>query len=343
MKQLFNAAVICIVALSACTTPFKKAKDGSEYKVISNKSGKLAVKGDIFEMNASARYKDSVLFNSLEDGMPQYGMYDTASFPSPYKEAFKVLHAGDSVIIRMSTDSIIARGQGQTPPFIKKGQFIYQTYTIANLYKTKEQADSAQKLHMEIAQKRDSILATVQIVKDSKIIDEYIAKNKVTAVKSEKGTYVEIMDAGTGNVADSTQVLLINYTGKSFEGVAFDSNTDSSFQHVEPLPVNMSAPQVIPGWVDGLKMLKKGAKAKFYVPSSLAYGKRGNGDKIKPNENLVFDINVVDIISQAKFAEMMKKRQEQQMAQQKMMEQMQKMMQKQNPDQQQQTAPPANK
>lgn len=335
MKKILNAAFICVVVLMACTTPFKKAKEGSEYKIISTKNGAKIVAGNFFEMNTLAKYKDSVLSSSMEQGVPQYALYDTTNFPPLFKEVFKSIHVGDSIIIRVSTDSLMAKAQGPTPPFMKKGQFIYQSFTITNVFKTQEQADSAQKIHIVIAQKKDSVFAKAQLVKDSKIIDEYIAKNKLTTVKAEKGTYVEVQNPGAGNIADSNQVMLINYTGKSFEGIAFDSNTDSAFQHVEPLPINMSAPNVIPGWVDGLKMLKKGAKARFYIPSSLAYGKQGKGDKIKPNENLIFDIYVLDIITQAQFSDMMKKKQEEQMAQQKMMQEMQKQMQQANP--------PANK
>ena len=54
---------------------------------------------------------------------------------------------------------------------------------------------------------------------------------------------------------------------------------------------------VIKGWTDGLSMLKKGAKANLYIPSALAYGARGSGADIKPNANLVFEIEVVDVVS----------------------------------------------
>jgi FKBP-type peptidyl-prolyl cis-trans isomerase FkpA len=333
MKQIFNAAVICVLALSACTTPFKKAKDGSQYKIISNTKGPKVITGNFIEMNSYAKYKDSVLSNSAEEGMPQYAMYDTASFPEPFKEIFKNIHVGDSIIIKISTDSILAKAQGQAPPFMKKGQFIMQSFTILNSFTTKEQADSSQKIHMVAAQKKDSIAAISQLVKDSKTIEEFLAKDKITFVKAEKGTYVQILEPGTGTVTDSS-ILMVNYTGKSIAGgAAFDSNTDSSFQHVEPYPIDMRNPQVIQGWVDGLKLLKKGAKAKFYVPSSLGYGKRGNGEKIKPNDNLVFDIAVVDIITPTQYAVIMKKKQEEQMAQQRMMQQMQQQMQQQQQQQ----------
>ncbi len=331
MKQFFNATVICILALSACTTPFKKAKDGSMYKVISSKKGARLVTGNIMEMNVITKYKDSLLGSTYEDGMPQFGMYDTANFPPPYKEVFKNIHVGDSIVLKIATDSIIAKGQGQAPPFMKKGQFIFQYYTISNSYTSKEQVDSVQKIYMVTVQKRDSIAAIAQTAKDGKTIEDYLAKNKITATKAEKGTYVQLLDPGTGASLTDSSIVMINYTGKSMEGVAFDSNTDSAFQHVEPYPVNLKRPEVIQGWIDGIKLLKKGAKAKFFVPSSLGYGKRGNGEKIKPNENLVFDIAVVDIITPAQFEALIKKKQEEQMAQQKMMQQLQQQMQQQQP------------
>jgi FKBP-type peptidyl-prolyl cis-trans isomerase FkpA len=329
MKQFIYLSTICILALSACNTPFKKTADGTMYKVISTKKGAKLMNGNTMEINVVTKYNDSLLGSSYEEGMPQFSMYDTASFPAPYKEIFKNVHVGDSIVIKMPTDSIIAKGQGQAPPFMKKGQFIYQYFTISNVYTTKEQVDSVQKIYVTLKMKNDSIAAITQIAKDSKIIDEFLAKNKITTVKAEKGTYVQILEPGTGTLTDSS-VLMVNYTGTPLEGgAAFDSNTDSSFQHVEPYPVNLRFPEVIQGWVDGLKLLRKGAKAKFYVPSSLGYGKRGNGEKIKPNANLSFDIQVVDVITQAQYSALIKKKQEEQMAQQKMMQQMQQQMQQQ--------------
>src|SRR5882724_8736619 len=130
MKQFFNVAVICTIALAACTTPFKKAKDGTLYKVISKNSGTRLIAGNYMEMNVLTTYKDSVLGSTYEEGMPQFGLYDTANFPIPYKEIFKSIHVGDSIVIKTSTDSILAKSQGQAPPFLKKGQFIIQHYTI---------------------------------------------------------------------------------------------------------------------------------------------------------------------------------------------------------------------
>jgi ABC-type transport system substrate-binding protein len=93
---------------------------------------------------------------------------------------------------------------------------------------------------------------------------------------------------------------------------------------------------VIKGWTDGMTLLNKGAKAKFYIPSSLAYGAQGAGADIGPNEILVFDIEVLDILNQTQaMADMEATQKRMQEMQQRMMDSMQKA--------QAQQAPPVQK
>ena len=247
MKKIINAVVICAVALSACTTPFKKAKDGSEYKVISSGTGLKAITGNYMELNVVAKYKDSTLFNTLEEGMPQYGAYDTASFPVPFKEAFASIHPGDSVVLRISSDSIMSRGQAA--PFMKKGQFIYQMYKVVAIYTTKDQVDSAQKSHMGVAKEKaykkqleqvEKSLADnkAKIESDGKEIEAYLAKNNIKATKTKWGTYIAVQTEGTGNTITAKDVASVNYTGRTFDSShVFDSNTDPAFKHVAPIQV----------------------------------------------------------------------------------------------------------
>lgn len=336
MKQFFYAAVFCVTALAACTTPFKKASDGSEYKIISNKSGAKVVKGDFMEMNSFAKYKDSSLASSIEDGMPQYAEYDTANFPIPFKEIFKDIKVGDSIVLRVSTDSIMAKGQAA--PFMKKGQFIYQSYTIVKVYKTKEEADKAQKTHVPLAKERYNKKQLVQIEKklaedktqldsDSKLIDDYLKANNITASKTKWGTYIQVKKEGTGAPLTAAEIASVNYTGKTFDSsIVFDSNTDPKFGHVQPIDVNLGQfSGIIIGWPDALLQMKRGTVATLYIPSPLAYGKDGKMPAIKPNQILVFDMEVVGVSSEeekmAQEMEMQKRAQEQQ---QKMMDSLQK-------------------
>lgn len=336
MKQILSAAIICIIALSACTTPFKKAKDGTQFKVISVKKGPRLVAGNYMEMSVVAKYKDSVLFSTAEDGMPQYGLYDTANFPMPYKEVFKNVHVGDSVVIKVSSDSLIAKGQAS--PFMKKGQFLYQSYTIVNVYKTKEEADAAQKKYIPAAKikarkkeveqiEKDLVTKKVKIDTDSKLIDDYLAKNNLKATKTKWGTYIVVQTEGTGNNLTPTDIASVNYTGKTFDSSkVFDSNIDPKFKHTQPLDVNLGQYQgMMLGWTDALLQMKKGTKATIYVPSSLAYGENGRQPEIKPDAILVFDMEVVGVSSEAEMIAKQEAAQKQQMeAQQKMMDSLQK-------------------
>ncbi|MES2431309.1 MAG: FKBP-type peptidyl-prolyl cis-trans isomerase [Bacteroidota bacterium] len=310
MKKLFYLSILSVVTLSSCTKPFKKLKDGSEYKVIlGGDKGAKIVSGNFFEMNVLVKYKDSVLYSSIEAGMPQYGAYELEKFPTPYKEAFKVIHVGDSIVIRMSSDSLIAKGQAA--PFMKKGQFVLQTYKITNMFTSKEQADSAQKTHVKVAKERmykkqlievEKDLATnkAQVESDSKMIEAYLAKNNIKAVKGKWGTFVAIQTEGTGNLLTAGEVASVNYTGKSFDSsISFDSNTDPKFGHTTPYDVNLGQlGGVIIGWHDALMQMKKGTKATVYIPSSLGYGKMGRMPSIKPDAILVFDMEIVDVLTE---------------------------------------------
>jgi len=335
-KTLFLLTAAFILSATGCNNEqkFKKEKDGSEYKIISN-GGKKAVAGDFMQVNILAKYKDSVLFNSVESSMPRFIPFDTTQLPPFFKE----VHEGDSLVIRQSTDSLIKNGQ--SAPFMQKGQYIYQTFKIVKLFPNKEAADSVAKT-FEAAAKTKAYQKTVDkiekdiadsarlVKEDDKIITDYMAKNNITGAKKTRwGTYVAITTPGTGENLTEKDVAEVNYTGKTFKDSTFDSNTDKKFNHVQPLYVDMSEFQVIPGWIDGLKMMQKGSKGKILIPSYLAYGKNGAPPKIGPDENLAFDIEVTNVLTHEQYQQQMEQ-------QQKMMQMMQQQMQQQQQQHQQQ-------
>ncbi len=314
--SFFLMFIIISVNTIAQTNPdtlqFSKAADGSEYKIYASPAGIKLVTGNFMELNVTATYKDSLLFSTYEDGMPQYGIYDTAGFPSPFKESFINIRSGDSVVLRLSTDSIMAKGQ--VAPFMQKGGFIYQTYRISGVFTTKEQTDSAQQSHMQVAKGRAHKKQLEQIQKnlagnkeliaaESKLIEAYLAKNKLKAIKTNWGTYVVIKKEGTGKKLVPGNIATLNYTGKSFKnGKVFDSNTDPKFNHVSPYDVPVGQLSgIIAGWPDALLQMKKGTLATIYIPSALAYGKAGRMPEIQPDEILVFDMNVIKVSNEPGF------------------------------------------
>jgi FKBP-type peptidyl-prolyl cis-trans isomerase len=332
------AAALILVATGCNEQKFKKDKDGTEYKIIRNSNGKKAVAGNFMEVNYTAIYKtngkDSILFSSVEASQPRFIPYDTVQLPAYFKE----VNEGDSLVIRQSTDSIMKYGQGA--PFMEKGQYIYQTFKIAKVLTNKEAADSAQKTYIAAAKKyhtkkaienvEKTIATSDSLVKaDDKIIQDYMAKNNLKGSKTKWGTYVVIEKPGTGPMIGDTDVAVVNYTGRTFNDSTFDSNTDPKFGHPEPLYVDMSGFQLIPGWIDGLHLMQKGSKGKIIVPSYLGYGKTGRPPRIDPNSNLVFDIEVTDVVNQDAYQKELEREQNQAEQQRKMMEQIQKMQQQQ--------------
>jgi FKBP-type peptidyl-prolyl cis-trans isomerase len=343
MKQFFYLLAVSSALLAGCNGggSFKKGEKGMEYKIISEGTGNKLQNGNFFEIQYVQTYKDAgatkdtILMDSRKTANPIQIM-DSASMPGSYYKIFNQLKKGDSVVVRQSVDSLLAGGQN-FPPFIKKGGSLIAYYKIMSIYTTKEAADSANKLQMEMARTKDSLNALVQLKKDDKILSDYLASKNIKAQKSPQGVYVEILQEGTGEKVTDSVGVKMKYTGKDLAGKAFDSNVDSQFHHTELLSVLMSAPRVIPGWVDGLKMLSKGTKARFYIPSSLGYGEQGRPPLITPNENLVFDVEVVEVTSQKQAQAEEMAQQQKAMAQQMQMQQMQQKMR----GQQQQA--PANK
>lgn len=328
-KTLCLVALAFTIAVAGCNTQrFQKAEDGSEYKVISNEKGTKAVSGNFVELNILVKYKDSVLFSTADNGMPNFIPFDTMSFP----KFFRNVHEGDSLVIKQSTDSIIALGQN--PPWMQKGNFILQTIKIAKVYPTEEAAMTVQKTYEEPARvkryqktieeiEKDLGKNADQLKKDESIIKDYLTNKNIQAEKTKWGTYVAITSEGTGPKLTDKDVAVVTYTGKNFQDSTFDSNAGK-----EPLYVDMSEFRVIPGWIDGLQMFQKGSKGKIVIPSTLAYGADGRLPKIQPNENLMFDIEVTDIISREAYHKQME---EQQKMMQMMQQQMQEQMQQQQP------------
>jgi FKBP-type peptidyl-prolyl cis-trans isomerase FkpA len=296
------------IVFSSCQEKYKKGEDGMEYKIISSGKGDLLKYGEFMELHftniVSHKGKDSTLSSTRELGAPQIMPFDSAGMPPAYFKIFKQMKNGDSLSTKTLVDSMFKKNMEQMPPFMKKGDFLYTNIKIVNIYKTQQAADSARALSTAAAEKVAKAKAEELVKTDDKTLTDFLSKSKVTATKTDKGVYVEISKAGEGAFIDTTNVVKVNYTGRTLDGKMFDSNTDPSKGHVEPLSVNLTndmslGTTVIPGMMSGLMKMQKGTKGKLYIPSGLGYGPRGAGADIPANANLIFEVEVLEILSKA--------------------------------------------
>ena len=109
-------------------------------------------------------------------------------------------------------------------------------------------------------------------------------------VKTTKsGLLYKIENAGKGEAIKATDTVKVHYTGKLPNGKVFDSSVERG------QPVEFQLNQVIPGWTEGLQLVKKGGKIQLVIPPVLGYGKQGAGASIPPNSTLIFDVEVLDV------------------------------------------------
>ena len=121
--------------------------------------------------------------------------------------------------------------------------------------------------------------------------EKFLAENaKAEGVKvTDSGLQYKVIKEGEGPMPKATDKVKTHYRGTLLDGTVFDSSYDRG----EPVtfPVN----GVIAGWTEALQKMKVGSKWKLFVPSDLAYGERGAGQQIGPNQTLVFEVELLGI------------------------------------------------
>jgi len=115
-------------------------------------------------------------------------------------------------------------------------------------------------------------------------------KNKPGVKSTPSGLQYSVITEGTGPKPIASSTVKVHYTGKLIDGTTFDSSVDRG----EPVEFPLNG--VIKGWTEGVQLMSKGSKFKFYIPAELAYGERGAGNAIGPNETLVFEVELLDIV-----------------------------------------------
>ncbi|SER17150.1 FKBP-type peptidyl-prolyl cis-trans isomerase FklB [Solimonas aquatica] len=130
-----------------------------------------------------------------------------------------------------------------------------------------------------------------QAVKNKEEGEKFLAENgKREGVKTTaSGLQYEVLTEGKGDHPKASDNVTVNYKGTLINGETFDSSYDRG------QPVTFPLGNVIPGWTEGVQLMTPGSKYKLYIPSALAYGERGAGVKIGPNQTLIFEVELISV------------------------------------------------
>ncbi len=115
-------------------------------------------------------------------------------------------------------------------------------------------------------------------------------KNQAGVIELPSGLQYSVITEGTGVKAKASNQVKVHYTGTLIDGTVFDSSVSRG----EPAVFGVT--QVISGWVEGLQLMSKGSKYKFFIPSNLAYGAQGAGKVIGPHATLIFEVELLEIM-----------------------------------------------
>lgn len=118
---------------------------------------------------------------------------------------------------------------------------------------------------------------------------EYKQKEGVKATDS--GLLYKVVEKGQGDSPDADDRVKVHYEGRLIDGTVFDSSRKRGTPAVFPVDA------VIPGWTEALQLMQEGGHYELVIPPELAYGARGAGAKIGPNETLVFDVELIKVLS----------------------------------------------
>ena len=109
--------------------------------------------------------------------------------------------------------------------------------------------------------------------------------------RTKSGLLYKIILKGNGKKAEEGKTVSVHYKGMLTDGTVFDS----SYKRKEPIEFPLGRGQVIEGWDEGIQLLQEGDKARFVIPSHLAYGERGAGGVIPARATLIFDVELMKV------------------------------------------------
>lgn len=275
MKKIIVSAILAAVIIS-CN---KGGGSGGSVDKLENDDQKagyaygLNIGQQVEQFSASLK-EDSLNYAELEKGIWDY-------LNNESKDRDSYTH-GQSIGLSIQTFIKTQKLEGKVDPkFVVEG--IMNVLKKDTLLFSKDEVGPFMQKYMQ--DNRDK-MAAANLEKGNKFLEDKKKDSKVKTTAS--GLLYVVEKEGTGALPTETSIVKVNYKGQLTDGKVFDESKKGE-------PVEFPLANVIPGWKEGLQLMKVGSKYKFYVPANLAYGMNGSPDgQIGPNETLEFEVELLE-------------------------------------------------
>lgn len=282
------------IAFTACkNVEYKKTKEGFPYTVYESGDTARIVPGNIVRYHQTSKLGDSLLGTTYGLSAKWIGLAKEGE-QNPVAKLLLEAHKGDSILIIQAIDSLMKQNPGAAQDsflLANKGKSLKTYLKVVEVYKDNEAAAADfEKENIASFAKQPGI--SEQRTKDEADFNTYFKANNIQPQRTPWGAYVQVLNPGTGPKPKMGQFVSVRYTGKDITGKVFDTNNKPG---APELPLQIGGGGTIIGFEDGVKQLANGGKANVYIPSVIGYGPQGSPPAIQPNQNLVFEIEVVSI------------------------------------------------
>jgi FKBP-type peptidyl-prolyl cis-trans isomerase len=286
-RRFFTAVLVLLVvavassAFSQTFPGFSKTQTGLYYKIYKTGTDTLTPRtGNYVEFDmiyhGKSHGKDSVFFDNQkqEHPAPVQFFLPRPGFNGDLNEGIAMLAKNDSGVFIVNADSLIFKTfkMKQRPAGIDSNEYFYFH------------------IHLLSFQTPEGM-----IFKEEAQLKKYVEDNKITTQPNSMGLYIIETQPGTGIKIDSGCQVRMNYRVSLLDG----KELFSSFERPEPVKFEYGKRVDTPGFEYAVSTLKKGSKAKFIVPSILAFGRRGSGTMVPPYTPLVYEIEILDVKTKA--------------------------------------------
>ncbi|MDZ7740896.1 MAG: FKBP-type peptidyl-prolyl cis-trans isomerase [Bacteroidota bacterium] len=248
--------------------------------------------GDIVTLRMTYGKEDSVLFSTdiTKEKDARFPLRES-QFMGDIYEGISMMSIGDSARFVISADSffLITANSQQLPPFITPGEMLYFDMKLIDF--------QSEEAFMEEERKR---LAGLE-KDESEKLQAYVSENDLSGKLTGSGIYFISEEKGKGRELENGAMAELHYSIQTLEG----RKLFSSFDRNRPVNVEIGTKFDTEGFMEGVKMMKEGGKAKFIVPSEKAFGQGGRGQNIPPYTTLVYDVEILDVVDKETYQKQM--------------------------------------